>query len=217
MLAGKQQLSRLLENAINDVLGFCSHGLCVRHIKSYLSFFKAFCCKCGLFFSPLQGVNNWRKTNIEIMKKILFVCHGNICRSPMAEFIMKDLVRKAGREDEFYIESAATSTEEIGNSVYPPARRKLAEHGIDCEGKTARRMGRGDYDRFDLLVGMDEWNIRNMNRIAGGDPERKICKLLDFTNRPGDVADPWYTDDFDATWRDCLEGCDGILNVLENK
>ena len=106
------------------------------------------------------------------MKKILFVCHGNICRSPMAEFIMKDIVKKAGMDDQFHIESAATSTEEIGNSVYPPARRKLAEHGISCEGKTARQMTRSDYDRFDLLVGMDEWNIRNMKRIAGGDPDR---------------------------------------------
>lgn len=148
------------------------------------------------------------------MKKILFVCHGNICRSPMAEFIMKDLVKKSGFDDEFYIESAATSTEEIGNSVYPPARRKLAEHGISCEGKTARQMTRNDYQRFDLLVGMDEWNIRNMTRIAGGDPDGKICKLLDFTNRPGDVADPWYTDNFEATWRDCLEGCEEILRQL---
>lgn len=145
------------------------------------------------------------------MKKILFVCHGNICRSTMAEFIMKDIVKKAGMDDQFHIESAATSTEEIGNSVYPPARRKLAEHGISCEGKTARQMTRSDYDRFDLLVGMDEWNIRNMKRIAGGDPDRKIFKMLDFTSRHGDVADPWYTGNFDATWRDCLEGCEMIF------
>ena len=145
------------------------------------------------------------------MKKILFVCHGNICRSPMAEFIMKDIVKKAGMDDQFHIESAATSTEEIGNSVYPPARRKLAEHGISCEGKTARQMTRSDYDRFDLLVGMDEWNIRNMKRIAGGDPDRKIFKMLDFISRHGDVADPWYTGNFDATWRDCLEGCEMIF------
>ena len=145
------------------------------------------------------------------MKKILFVCHGNICRSPMAEFIMKDIVKKAGMDDQFHIESAATSTEEIGNSVYPPARRKLAEHGISCEGKTARQMTRSDYDRFDLLVGMDEWNIRNMKRIAEGDPDRKIFKMLDFTSRHGDVADPWYTGNFDATWRDCLEGCEMIF------
>lgn len=145
------------------------------------------------------------------MKKILFVCHGNICRSPMAEFIMKDIVKKAGMDDQFHIESAATSTEEIGNSVYPPARRKLAEHGISCEGKTARQMTRSDYDRFDLLVGMDEWNIRNMKRIVGGDPDNKIFKMLDFTNHHGDVADPWYTGNFDATWRDCLEGCEMIF------
>ena len=147
------------------------------------------------------------------MKKtrILFVCHGNICRSPMAEFVMKDLVKKSGLEDEFYIESAATSTEEIGNEVYPPAKRKLAEHGIGCKGKTARQMTRSDYDRFDLLIGMDEWNIRNMNRICGGDPEGKIHMLLDYSDRPGDVADPWYTGNFEATWRDVLEGCEGIF------
>lgn len=143
---------------------------------------------------------------------ILFVCHGNICRSPMAEFVMKELVRRAGRADEFYIESAATSTEEIGNAVYPPARRKLAEHGISAAGKTARQLTRDDYGRFDLLVGMDSWNIRNMNAICDGDPEGKIHRLLDFTSRPGDVADPWYTGDFEATWRDVLEGCQAILN-----
>ena len=142
---------------------------------------------------------------------ILFVCHGNICRSPMAEFVMKELVRRAGREDGFYIESAATSTEEIGNAVYPPARRKLAEHGISAAGKTARQLTRDDYVRFDLLVGMDSWNIRNMNAICGGDPEGKIHRLLDFTSRPGDVDDPWYTGDFEATWRDVLEGCQAIL------
>ena len=106
--------------------------------------------------------------------RILFVCHGNICRSPMAEFVMKDLVSKAGLDDQFYIESAATSTEEIGNGVYPPAKRKLAEHGISCMGKTAHQMTRNDYQRFDLLIGMDTWNLRNMNRICGGDPEGKI-------------------------------------------
>ena len=146
--------------------------------------------------------------------RILFVCHGNICRSPMAEFVMKHLVKEAGKAPDFHIESAATSTEEIGNSVYPPARRKLAEHGIGCQGKTARQMTRSDYDRFDLLVGMDSWNIRNMNRICGGDPDGKIVMLMDYTDRPGDVADPWYTDDFEATWRDVLEGCQGLLNSL---
>ena len=148
------------------------------------------------------------------MKKILFVCHGNICRSPMAEFVMKDLVEKAGLADKFYIESAATSTEEIGNEVYPPARWKLKEHGIVCKGKTARQMMQADYDRFDLLIGMDDYNIRNMNRICGGDPEGKVHKLLDFTTRGGDVADPWYTRDFDATWRDVSEGCQCLLDSL---
>ena len=132
----------------------------------------------------------------------------------MAEFVMKDLVEKAGLQNQFYIESAATSTEEIGNEVYPPARRKLAEHGIGCKGKTARQMTRADYDRFDLLIGMDTWNIRNMKRICGDDPQGKIHQLMDYTNRPGDVADPWYTGDFETTWRDILEGCEGLLASL---
>lgn len=132
----------------------------------------------------------------------------------MAEFIMKRLVCDAGREGEFEIASAATSTEEIGNAVYPPARRKLAEHGIGCEGKTARQLRRDDYDRYDLLIGMDSYNIRNMNRMCGGDPEGKIRLLLDYTDRPGDVADPWYTGNFDATYRDCLDGCRALLETL---
>ncbi len=151
----------------------------------------------------------------EMRYRILFVCHGNICRSPMAEFVMKDLVKKAGLEDKFLIESAATSTEEIGNSVYPPARQKLAEHGISCKGKTARQMNSSDYNRYDLLIGMDSWNIRNMNRICGGDPEEKIHMLMDYTNRPGEVADPWYTDDFEATWQDVLEGCQALLKTIK--
>ena len=132
----------------------------------------------------------------------------------MAEFVMKDLVEKAGVAQQFLIESAATSTEEIGNSVYPPARRKLAEHGISCQGKTARQMTCLDYGRYDLLIGMDSWNIRNMRAISGGDPEGKIRMLMDYTNRPGDVADPWYTGDFEATWRDVLEGCEALLSQL---
>ena len=132
----------------------------------------------------------------------------------MAEFVMKDIVRKAGLEDLFEIESAATSTEEIGNEVYPPAKRKLAEHGISCKGKTARQMTRRDYDRFDLLIGMDSWNFRNMNRICGGDPEMKIRLLMDFTADPRDVADPWYTGNFEATWRDVSEGCQQLLDYL---
>ena len=156
------------------------------------------------------------------MHRILFVCHGNICRSPMAEFVMKDLVRKAGLEDTFYIESAATSTEEIwngrGNPVYPPAKRKLAEHGISCAGKTARQTNRTDYGRFDYLIGMDRANIRNMTRIYGGDPEGKISLLLDHCGRTGqEVADPWYTGDFEATWQDVLEGCTALLEEVKKE
>ena len=135
----------------------------------------------------------------------------------MAEFVMKDLVKKAGLEDQFQIASAATSTEEIGCPVYPPARRKLAEHGISCAGKTARQLTRADYAQYDLLIGMDRANIRNMARICGGDPDGKIKLLLDFTDRPGDVADPWYTGYFDATWRDVLEGCQKMLASLMNQ
>ena len=146
------------------------------------------------------------------MVKILFVCHGNICRSPMGEFILKDLAAKAGLADRFQIESAATSTEEIGNPVYPPARRKLAQHGIDCAGKTARQLTAADYGRFDLLLSMDRANIRNMTRICGGDPQGKIHLLMEYTGHPGrEVADPWYTGDFDATWDDVLAGCQGLL------
>ena len=148
------------------------------------------------------------------MIKILFVCHGNICRSPMAEFIMKDLVEKAGLKSQFYIESAATSTEEIGNPVYPSARQKLAEHSIDCAGKTARQLTNADYDRFDLLVGMDRANLRNMRRICGVDYDDKLHLLMEYTDRPGDVADPWYTNDFETTWRDVLEGCQGLLREV---
>ena len=148
------------------------------------------------------------------MTKILFICHGNICRSPMAEFVMKDLVQKAGLTDQFHIASAATSREEIGNPVYPPARRKLAEHGISCAGHAARQLTRRDYDDYDLLVGMDSANLRDMRRICGGDPDGKISLLLDHTVRPGDVADPWYTGDFQATWLDVLEGCQGLLGEL---
>ena len=149
------------------------------------------------------------------MTKLLFVCHGNICRSPMAEFVMKDLAAKAGRSGEFEIASAATSSEELGNPVYPPARRKLAEHQIGCHGKTARQITRQDYDHYDLIIGMDEANLRNMRRKFGGDPDGKLRLLMDYTDRPGEVADPWYTGDFEATWRDVLEGCRGVLAAIE--
>ena len=151
------------------------------------------------------------------MTKILFVCHGNICRSPMAEFVMRELAARAGLDGRIAVASAATTDEELGNPVYPPARKKLAEHGISCAGKTARRMRREDYARWDLIVGMDGENLRDMRRICGGDPDGKLCLLMDFTDRPGDVADPWYTRDFEATWRDVEEGCRGLLARLTGR
>jgi len=146
------------------------------------------------------------------MTKILFVCHGNICRSTMAEYVMKHLVKEAGCEGEYFIDSAATSTEEIGNGVHHGTRRKLAQMGVPCGDHRARQVTWADYQNFDLIIGMDSANIRNLHRMLKGDPEGKIRKMLDFTSRPGDVADPWYTGDFDATWRDVLEGCTGLLN-----
>ena len=151
------------------------------------------------------------------MIKILFVCLGNICRSPMAEFAMKDLVRREGVADAFWIDSAATSTEELGNPVYPPARRKLAQQGISCDGKTARQIEKADYDRYDYIIGMDHSNLRNMQRAFGGDPAGKLSLLLDYTHRPGQVADPWYTGNFDATWQDVSEGCRGLLDKLRRE
>ena len=147
--------------------------------------------------------------------RILFVCHGNICRSPMAEFVMKDLVRRNNLENRFEIASAATSREELGNPVYPPAQRKLAENGIACDGHRARQMTKADYDDYDLIVCMDRNNIRNTLRITGGDPEQKIVLLLDYAGRAGEeVADPWYTGDFDATWDDIVSGCEGLIREL---
>lgn len=145
------------------------------------------------------------------MIKVLFVCHGNICRSPMAEFVFKDMVKKAGSANQFYIASAATSTEEIGNPVHPGTRRKLKEFGISTEGKYAVQLRKSDYDRYDYLIGMDDWNIRNMMRILKSDPEKKVCKLLDFTDHPRDIADPWYTGNFDRTYDDIKEGCEALL------
>jgi protein-tyrosine phosphatase len=130
---------------------------------------------------------------------------------------MKDLVKKAGMEKQFRIDSVATSTEEIGNPVYPPARRKLKEHGIDCAGKTARQLRNSDYDEYDLLIGMDNANLRNMHRICGGDYAGKLHLLMDYTDRPGEVVDPWYTGDFEATWGDVLEGCQGLLDSLKEQ
>lgn len=148
------------------------------------------------------------------MIKVLFVCHGNICRSPMAEFVMKDLVKKAGRDGEFDIASAATSSEELGNPVYPQARRKLAEHGLSCGGKRARQFTARDYGQYDLIIGMDSANIRALRRASGGDPEGKVRLLLSYTPHPRDVADPWYTGDFDAAWNDIYTGCQALLDSL---
>ena len=146
--------------------------------------------------------------------RILFVCHGNICRSTMAEFVMKDMVAKRGLADRFHIESAATSTEEIGSPVYPGTRKILEREGIDCSGKRARQMRRDDYDKFDLLIGMDSANERNMLRMLGGDPAGKVHKLLEFAGSEGDIADPWYTGDFETTYDDVLAGCTGLLGYL---
>ena len=150
------------------------------------------------------------------MKKILFVCHGNICRSPMAEFVMKDLLSKEGIKA--YVASAATSTEEIymgiGNPVYPPAKAELLKHGISSDGKRAVQLKKSDYDKYDYFVGMDSANIRNMHIILGGDKDGKISKLLDHTDKKGDVSDPWYTDRFDIAYSDIFRGCQALLNEL---
>lgn len=153
------------------------------------------------------------------MHRIMFVCHGNICRSPMAEFILKDMVSRLGIADEFVIASSATSTEEIfrgvGNPVYPPAREELAKHGISCEGKRAVQLQMSDYGKYDLFIGMDSANIRNMTRMLGGDPDGKIRKLMDYVGG-GDVADPWYSGNFQVTYRDIYEGCTALLEEIRD-
>ena len=151
------------------------------------------------------------------MTKILFICHGNICRSPMAEFVMKRMVTEAGLAAEFHIESAAVSAEELGNPVYPPVRRLLNAHGIDCSGKTARQVTKADYDRWDYLITMDDSNVRLLTRIVGSDRLGKISRLADHTDHPGNVADPWYSGDFELTWREVNEGCAALLAELTNK
>ena len=152
------------------------------------------------------------------MTRIMFVCHGNICRSPMAEFIFKKLIADRGLSNEFTVASSATSTEEIwngiGNPVYPPARAELAKHGITCRDKHAVQLRRDDYRKYDLFIGMDSANIRNMHRILGGDTDGKIHKLMDYTSRGGDVADPWYSDRFDIAYRDIYDGCVALLETL---
>lgn len=150
--------------------------------------------------------------------KIMFVCHGNICRSPMAEFILRDLAKKEGVAD-LFVSSSATSTEEIfagvGNPVYPPAERELALHGLSCKGKRAVQLKASDYGKYDLFIGMDSANIRNMHRILMGDPEGKIRKLMDYTGRGGDVADPWYSGNFDIAYRDIYDGCLALIKEIK--
>ncbi|MBO4981420.1 MAG: low molecular weight phosphotyrosine protein phosphatase [Lachnospiraceae bacterium] len=156
------------------------------------------------------------------MIKVLFICHGNICRSPMAEFVLKDMVQKQGLAHRFHIASAATSTEEIwngiGNPVYPPARAELAAHGISCDGKRAVRVTKADYREYDYLICMDQQNLRNLERIIGPDTEGKVSLLLDYAGRQGQaIADPWYTGNFAVTYADVAEGCRGLLQYLLDK
>lgn len=147
--------------------------------------------------------------------KVLFICHGNICRSPMAEFMLKDMAAKAGLSEQFQIDSAAISTEEIGNPMYPPARKKLEEHGIVCEKRAARQLTDADYWDYDLIIGMDEENMRGIKKICGADLSHKCALMMNFTDRPRtEVADPWYTRDFDQTYRDLEDGCKGLLSKL---
>lgn len=148
------------------------------------------------------------------MIKILFICHGNICRSPLAEYLFRDIITKRHEENNFYIASAATSREEIGNPVYPAARKKLKEHGISCDKKRAVQLTKSDYEKYDYLLGMEEWNIMNIMRILGSDPEGKVHRLLDFSDRPRDIADPWYSGDFDTAYEEIKEGCEAFLNFL---
>lgn len=148
------------------------------------------------------------------MVRILFICHGNICRSPMAEYVMKDLVRRAGLESEYIISSRATHYDALGDGVYPPARRILHQHGICCDGHRATRLEQRDYANWDYLIGMDQANLTNIRRICSGDPAGKVSLLLDHAGLHRDVADPWYTGDFDATWRDIVTGCTALLKAL---
>ena len=151
------------------------------------------------------------------MIKVLFICHGNICRSPMAEYLFRDMVQKKGLSDCFHIASAATSREEIGNGVYPPAKRKLASVGISCSMHHARQVTRADYDAYDYLLVAERYNIPNLMRQIKEDPDHKVHRLLDFSARPGDIADPWYTGDFDVTYEDILEGLEAFLEHLKKE
>lgn len=173
--------------------------------------------KIGKFEETLQTAKNQGNTvksrSYRYMIKIMFVCHGNICRSPMAEFILKDMVKKMGLEKKFLIASSATSTEEIGNPVHYGTRNKLKEYNISVEGKYAIQLTRKDYDLYNYIIGMEQRNVSNIYRIIGDDNEKKVCRLLDFSNRPRDIADPWYTGDFNKTYDDIYEGCQALLKV----
>lgn len=151
------------------------------------------------------------------MIRVLFVCHGNICRSPMAEFVLKYIVNKMGKADEFYIESCATSTEEIGNDIHRGTKEVLHRHNIPFSKRAARQITKSDYEKFDYIIGMDEYNIKNLKRMSGEDKDGKIYKLLDFTASPRDVADPWYTGDFDKTYTDIFNGCTAFVNKILTK
>ena len=150
------------------------------------------------------------------MKRILFVCHGNICRSPMAEFIMKKLIRQAGAENDFLVASAATHNDELGNPVYPMARQELAKHGIGCPGHQARLLSPDDYNAYDLIIGMDANNMQDMLQLFGSDPDAKLHLIMEYTGQPRDVADPWYTRNFTATWRDLFEACSALFQQLSS-
>ena len=151
------------------------------------------------------------------MIRVLFVCHGNICRSPMAKYVMRELVEKAGLSDKIFVESAAATYEEIGNPVYPPAKRKLAEHGISCEGHHARIIIRKEYEDWDYIIGMDQENMDDMMRIFGGDPDEKLYMLMMFVGEEREVSDPWYTRDFESTWQDVLAGCTALLERIKSE
>ena len=148
------------------------------------------------------------------MIKILFICHGSICRSPLCEYLLRDMAKKRGISDKIHVESAATSREEIGNPIYPPMQKVLRAHGIDPSGHAARQITKADYDEFDYIIGMDEENRYNLLRIFDNDPEGKVSLIMDYTDRPRAVADPWYTRDFDATYRDAIEGVEVFLDFL---
>ncbi len=218
------QKSKIYDRIFAVVKHLCSYYVLTTFHVLNLPRFAAFCLFCDKF-NNLRAkfiVGKLRQIEAEygilggfsFMIKVLFVCHGNICRSPMAEFVLRDMVEKRGLGDCFVIASAATSREEIGNGVHPGTQRILRKLGISTRGKHAVQMTRADYDKYDFLLGMDQWNLKNMMRILGDDPEGKVKRLLDFSDSPRDIADPWYTGDFETTYRDVKEGCEAFLQFL---